>query len=328
MRNHSFGGLSPESLDRGIPGAKGGAIVGRRSFHPAPEREARPAVDVAAVSGKTALRLRLAPKAEQAFVLRAHLRLWLVQQRVAEDEVLDILLAAHEAFTNALLHAGQPRTIAVTVDGVVRDGVVEIEVGDHGHWREGNRFTAGAGLGLHLMHALMDTVDVRTGSDGTTVRLRRVLGPGVRRLETSAAPRSQRLRLAGRNTILAPLAGPPLEEVARRLIPFAADAGTTIIREGDQGELFYLIARGHVDVSARRRHVRTLGPGNHVGEIALLNGTPRSATVVAREPVELYALAREHFLTAVESDAASARAAEASVQARLDELDLLLGQVS
>jgi hypothetical protein len=251
-----------------------------------------------------------------------------VQQRAAEDEVLDILLAAHEAFTNALLHAGQPRTIAVTVDGAVRDGVVEIRVGDHGHWREGNRGTAGAGLGLHLMHALMDTVDVRTGREGTTVRLRRVLGPGVRRLETSAAPKSERLRLAGRNTILAPLVGRPLDDVASRLIPFAADAGTTIIREGDQGELFYLIARGHVDVSARRRHVRTLGPGSHVGEIALLNGTARTATVVARDGVQLLALTREHFLTAVESDAASARAAETSARTRLDELDLLLGQVS
>jgi hypothetical protein len=251
-----------------------------------------------------------------------------VQQRAAEDEVLDILLAAHEAFTNSLLHAGQPRTIAVTVDGAVRDGVVEIRIGDHGHWREGNRETAGPGFGLHLMHALMDTVDVRTGKDGTTVRLRRVLGPGVRRLEQSAGPRSDRLRLVGRNTILAPLGGRSLADVVERLIPFSADAGTTIIHEGDPGELFYLIAGGRVEVSVRRRHVTMLGPGNHVGEIALLNSVPRMATVVAREPVELYALTREHFLSAVESDAASARAAEMTTQTRLDELHALLGKVS
>jgi anti-sigma regulatory factor (Ser/Thr protein kinase) len=259
--------------------------------------------------------------------LRAHLRLWLVQQRVAEDEVLDILLATHEAFTNSLLHAGQPRTIAITVEGAVRDGVVEIEVGDHGHWREGNREAAG-GLGLHLMHALMDTVEVRTGREGTTVRLRRVLGPGVRRLEHSAAPREERLLLVGRNTILAPLCGRSRADVANRLIPFSAAGGTAIIREGDPGELFYLIASGRVEVSARRRHIATLGPGSHIGEIALLNRVPRTATVVASGPVELYALTREHFLSAVESDAASARAAESTTRVRLDELDALLGKVS
>ena len=271
------------------------------------------------------LSLRLAARPAQAFLLRAHLRLWLVEQHAAEDEVLDILLAANEAFNNALMHAHQPRSIAVHVEASISQGVVEIVIHDHGGWQEDQPST-GAGLGLHVMHALMDTVDIKTTREGTTVRLRRVLGPRLIRID-EAATAPDRLELLGRNPIFAPLPAATLERLASQLIPVSASADETIIREGDRGDRFYLIAKGQLDVSVASRHVATLGLVDHVGEIALLRNVPRTATIVAKKPVELYALTRDDFLSAVTSHDASTRAAESTVATRLTELQDVLGHI-
>src|SRR6516162_509702 len=162
------------------------------------------------------LSLRLAARPAQAPLLRAHLRLWLAEHRAAEQEVLDILLAANEAFSNAVVHSRQPRSIAVNVDASIDDdGVVEIVVRDHGRWRESSWGTGGAGLGLHLMHALMETVDLQTTVEGTTVRLRRTLGRELTPLEGGlTAPARDRLELLARSTIFAPQPAAMLEHLA------------------------------------------------------------------------------------------------------------------
>lgn len=273
------------------------------------------------------LSLRLAARPAQASLLRAHLRLWLAEQHTAEDEVVDVLLAANEAFNNAVVHSRQPRSIAVHVDAHVSKGVVEIVVRDHGCWREGPRGGGGAGLGLQVMHALMDTVDLQTTRDGTTVRLRRTLRPPLIPIDTvTSALVRDRLELLQGSSIFARQPVAMLERLAAQLIPFSASADATIIHEGDDGELFYLIAKGQLDVSAESCHVATLGPGDHVGEIALLRDVPRTATIVIEKAVELYALTREDFLSAVTSHHTSTRAAESMVATRLTELQGVLGR--
>ena len=67
-------------------------------------------------------------------------------------------------------------------------------------------------------------------------------------------------------------------------------AGTVILREGAEGDAFYLLKGGTVWVSTRRgtQDVRlaTLSRGAFFGEVAVLSGRPRTATVTAAEPVE------------------------------------------
>ncbi len=67
-------------------------------------------------------------------------------------------------------------------------------------------------------------------------------------------------------------------------------AGSTILKEGERGDVFYLLKRGTVWVSTTRgeREVRlaTLTRGAFFGEVAVLSGQPRTATVTAAEPVE------------------------------------------
>jgi CRP-like cAMP-binding protein len=100
-------------------------------------------------------------------------------------------------------------------------------------------------------------------------------------------------------------------------VPIRLDPETLIVREGDAGDRFYIVADGQVEVTEDGRKVSELGPGGYFGEIALIRDVPRTATVTARTPVVLYALDREDFLAAVASNEPSATAAEEVVNARL-----------
>jgi putative peptide zinc metalloprotease protein len=71
--------------------------------------------------------------------------------------------------------------------------------------------------------------------------------------------------------------------------------GEAIVTEGEAGDAFYAIVAGQVDVFEHDRYRRTLGPGAHFGELALLHDVPRTATVVAKTPVRAFRLERRGF---------------------------------
>ncbi|MEA2142158.1 MAG: hypothetical protein QOI64_588 [Solirubrobacteraceae bacterium] len=110
-----------------------------------------------------------------------------------------------------------------------------------------------------------------------------------------------------------------LENVALRLRPLVVEAGVAVVAQGESGECLYLVDRGTLAVDAGGHEVARLGPGECFGEIALLRGTPRMATVTAAEPVSLYTLAREDFLAVVTGATRAAQQAERFAAARLAE---------
>ena len=114
----------------------------------------------------------------------------------------------------------------------------------------------------------------------------------------------------------APLPSLSLGRIANALERVSAAAGAVVVRQGEPGDLFYVIDEGVVSVTIDGRPVRELGPGDFFGEIALLRDVPRTASVTAREAVWLYALRRQEFLSAVRARPASAHAAEAIAQSR------------
>jgi hypothetical protein len=118
--------------------------------------------------------------------------------------------------------------------------------------------------------------------------------------------------------IFAALGPPALEGVARSLVAVELAAGTPVVREGEPGDRFYVVADGELDVTVGGEHVAALGAGDCFGEIALLRDVPRTATVTARTAVRLDALEQSAFIAAVTGHDSSARAAETLVQARLD----------
>ena len=86
-----------------------------------------------------------------------------------------------------------------------------------------------------------------------------------------------------------------LRAIARIAGVFDAPAGTLLIRAGEPGEEFFLIVEGtaRVHVSAKKR--LRLQPGDYFGEMSLLDGGPRSATVLAETPLRLLVINRRNF---------------------------------
>lgn len=75
--------------------------------------------------------------------------------------------------------------------------------------------------------------------------------------------------------------------------------GEVLVKQGERGDKFYILASGTVDVYQRRmlmkRHIRTMGSGAFFGELALIQDSPRTATVIGGEPGDYYFLTRHAF---------------------------------
>jgi CRP/FNR family transcriptional regulator, cyclic AMP receptor protein len=81
-----------------------------------------------------------------------------------------------------------------------------------------------------------------------------------------------------------------LQTVARVVREIPHKAGTVIAREGEPGVGLFILLDGTAEVSIGGRKKATLGPGEFFGEIALLDGGPRTATVAAKTDVQLLGL--------------------------------------
>jgi MFS family permease len=127
----------------------------------------------------------------------------------------------------------------------------------------------------------------------------------------------EELRLLRGIPMFAPLSAPVLESLAGRMRVERFPDGAEIVRQGDPGDRYFVIERGTVRVEIDGRPVHDQGPGEGFGEIALLRDVPRTATVRAVGPVEVFSLAREPFLAALTGQPASRTAAEAVVRERL-----------
>jgi MFS family permease len=121
--------------------------------------------------------------------------------------------------------------------------------------------------------------------------------------------------------IFEPLGPASIERVARNLIHVDADPGMVVIREGDPGDRFYVIASGEMEVSRHDVPVAKLGPGDFFGEIALLRNIPRTATVAASGFASLRSLDRAQFLAAVTGSPAGAVALGEVMDRRIAEHD-------
>ena len=88
-------------------------------------------------------------------------------------------------------------------------------------------------------------------------------------------------------------------DVAERMSKRHYAAGETIIRKGDPGEEFFLVSDREVEVIRADHEVARLGPGDFFGEVALISGKPRNATVVAQSAIDTYVLGKTDFEAAL-----------------------------
>ncbi len=120
--------------------------------------------------------------------------------------------------------------------------------------------------------------------------------------------------------------------LAEHLRPRHVSAGCTVVRQGEAPDGFYLIRGGvasveQVSPDGDTRLLATLGPGDYFGELTLLNQAPRSATVRARTPLELYFLDSGHFHRWIENHVRDESVVRRRMidRARLERFPLLSG---
>jgi Cyclic nucleotide-binding domain/Major Facilitator Superfamily len=181
---------------------------------------------------------------------------------------------------------------------------------------------AGIGLGSVAAPSLLDAFDLR----GTLA----LLGLALTGLTIAHARRFARIDRTmpqpGREVdllrnlpIFAPLPLAVTELLSTELRPQEFESGSVVMKESDPGEEFHVIASGSASVTVRGEPRPSLGSGDCFGEIALLRDIPRTATIIAAEPLHTLALRRDQFLTAVASSARSGVAAESLVAERLSQ---------
>lgn len=102
------------------------------------------------------------------------------------------------------------------------------------------------------------------------------------------------------------LAEDDLEQVARLFKKRQFSKGETITKEGAGGAAFFLIESGEADVTVRGRPRPPLTAGTHFGEVALIDGQQRSATIIASSELVCYGLTYWDFQPLVQENAAIA----------------------
>jgi len=141
-----------------------------------------------------------------------------------------------------------------------------------------------------------------------------LLWHGLRRIDRDAAPPTAELELVAEVPLFEPLSLVAKEHLAGKLTHVHVEPGEVVVRAGEAGDRFYIVGEGELEIT--NGACGSCGGGDFFGEIALLRDVPRTATVRATSPSELYALDRDDFLAAVTHSAVRA-AGEAVADERL-----------
>lgn len=104
-----------------------------------------------------------------------------------------------------------------------------------------------------------------------------------------------KLKLLGEVPLFSGCTKGGIEEIGRLADEIDVAAGKVLIREGEIAHEFFVVVEGELRVERQGRELRRLGPGDFAGEIALVDGGPRTATVVAETPARLLVLGHREF---------------------------------
>lgn len=112
-----------------------------------------------------------------------------------------------------------------------------------------------------------------------------------------------------------------LTEVGRLTDDVDLPAGHVLMREGGSGNEFYIIISGNVEITREGQVLGTLGPGDFLGEIALIDHRPRSATARAITPVRAEVLGIREFNSLLDANPEVSRAVMAALARRVRNLE-------
>jgi CRP-like cAMP-binding protein len=191
----------------------------------------------------------------------------------------------------------------------VRSGVVAIESEDQAQrTRVVARLAAGDCFGeTALVEDGLRTATVRAMTETVVVELGRAafdkVAATVGGVDFGAVLRAA--SAVGKSKVFRDLPAERRSALAMKFVPRSVAAATDVVRFGEKGDEFYLVAQGELEVlDANGVTLTRLGAGDHFGEIALLRNVPRTATVRTTADSLLLVLSREIFLGALTADLA------------------------
>ena len=207
-----------------------------------------------------------------------------------------------------VIAAAEQAIAAAEIDHVLREPrpdcvLMSLELGQNRdalrYWLSDPRRDDGtdSAVRVHLLAALERS--------GIALSLPKQLGVGLKEAEERQLARRARdieagVTTLGRIDLFAPLSPPELRSLAMHLVhaPFAA--GDVITRQGAVAHWLYILIEGEAEVwveapDAPRRRVAALGPGDVFGEMGMMTGEPRRATVLAKTDAECYRLDKAGF---------------------------------
>jgi len=112
-----------------------------------------------------------------------------------------------------------------------------------------------------------------------------------------------------------------LRDIAKATVELTLDDGKEFVTQGDVGREAFIIVEGSADVSRGGKKIATLGPGDCVGELALLDHGPRTASVVATSPLTVLVLGPREFSGLLDEVPTLNHKILAALASRIRELD-------
>ena len=178
----------------------------------------------------------------------------------------------------------------------------------------------GVGLGSVLTPLLISFLGLRVAlaAIGLLLPLLAVLfWPRLTALDRRLVVRDDEIAVLRGAPMLRCLPVPSIEHLATQLRRRNVPAGTVLFEQGDPGQGFYIIADGTADIIGDGTVIRTVGPGESFGEVALVRDVARTATVRAHSQLDVFELDRQAFLDAIGGYSPSSDIAHAVVARHL-----------
>lgn len=135
--------------------------------------------------------------------------------------------------------------------------------------------------------------------------------------------RARKTELLARIPLFSTVSQKDLAQVAALTVPAEFARGAVLTRQGQAGGLAFVIASGRAEVVRGGNRLATLGPGDVVGELSLIDGQPRSATVRALSDIEVLEISAEDLNRLIKKAPSVRRKLLEALSLRLREADRL-----
>lgn len=194
--------------------------------------------------------------------------------------LLGIIWQPARAFTAAIMAFGS----GTLISAIAFDITLPV-FRDSGFWP----LVAGFALGGTLFTVIVNYIDNRGGFIRHSSSSRRFLYHHRQEEASEVLDRIEHIE------ILHTLPPSEMQAIIPLLKPLSVESGTVLCQEGQPGNSMFLIVTGAAEIFKGSQRLAELGAGEMFGEMALLTGEERSATVMAKTPMELYELDKADF---------------------------------